>query len=137
MADLIFCLTFLRLQVSLEERPVQHGIASGTTSANKDIFRGQHDEDLLFNSTRRLHADVEEGAATLETLAGPLRVVDNYRHLGCRVDCTRTQNTELATQAATAALGHSLFADGAIPTRVRTNVARSTVHNRLLQQAGQ
>ena len=53
MADLIFCLAFLWLQVSLEERLAQHGIASTTASARKGIFSGQHDEDhtSLFNPT--------------------------------------------------------------------------------------
>ena len=53
MADLIFCLAFLRVRVSLEERLAQHGIASTTASARKDIIGGQHDEDLtsLFNPT--------------------------------------------------------------------------------------
>ena len=147
MADLIFCLAFLRLQVSLEERPAQHGIASTMASAGKGIFGGQHDEDLgsLFNPTfmddlavlvegntersarrtpshvsvgkteaivlirgdkakemkRRLYAEVEEGAAKLETPAGPLRLVGNHRHLGCRVDCIRTQSAELALGAFT------------------------------------
>ena len=60
---------------------------------------------------RRMFAEGEEDAAILETPAGPLRVVGSYRHLGCRVDCTRTQNAELAarrssTQAAAVALGH-------------------------------
>ena len=32
---------------------------------------------------RSLYAEGEEGAATLETPAGPLRVVGNCRHLGC------------------------------------------------------
>ena len=53
MADLIFCLAFLRFQVSLEERLAQHGIASTTASARKGIFGGQHDKDLtsLFSPT--------------------------------------------------------------------------------------
>ena len=72
---------------------------------------------------------------------GPLRVLGSYRHLGCRVDCTRTQNAELAArrssaQAAAVALGHSVLKDRAIPTKVRTCVARSTIHSRLLHQAG-
>ena len=87
---------------------------------------------------RSLYAEGEEGAATLETLAGPLRVVCNYRHLDCRVGCTRSQNVELAVRRCTAqttiaALRPTLLGDRAIPTRVRTNVARSTVHKRLLR----
>ena len=42
VADLIFCLAFLRLQVSLEARLAQHGITSVTASARKGIFGGQH-----------------------------------------------------------------------------------------------
>ena len=49
------------------------------------------------------------------------------------IDCTRTQNVEPAARA----LGSPLLGGRAIPTRVRTNVAKSTVHNRLLHQAGQ
>ena len=51
MADLIFCLGFLRLQVTLEERLTQRGIVSVTASARKGIFGGQHEEDCtsLFN----------------------------------------------------------------------------------------
>ena len=87
---------------------------------------------------RRMFA---EGAAILETPAGPLRVVGSYRHLGCRVDCTRTQNAELAArrssaQTAAVALGYSVLGDRAVPTKVRTCVARSTIHSRLLHQAG-
>ena len=90
---------------------------------------------------RRILAEGEEDAAILETPAGPLRVLGSYRHLGCRVDCTRTQNAELAArrssaQAAAVALGHSFLGDQAIPTKVRTCVARSTIHSRLLHQAG-
>ena len=51
---------------------------------------------------RRLYAEGEQGAAILETPAGPLRVVGNYCYLGCRVDCTRTQNAELAARRSTA-----------------------------------
>ena len=88
-----------------------------------------------------MFAEGEEDAAILETPAGPLRVVGSYRHLGCRVDCTRTQNAELAArrssaQAAAVAQGHSVLGDRAIPTKVRTCVARSTIHSRLLHQAG-
>ena len=52
-ADVVFCLAFLRLQVSLEERLARHGIASTTASAHKGISGGHHDEDLtsLFNPT--------------------------------------------------------------------------------------
>ena len=47
-----------------------------------------------------------------------------------------TQNAELAArrssaQAAAVALGHSVLGDQAIPTKVRTCVARSTIHSRL------
>ena len=45
---------------------------------------------------RRMFAEGEEDTAMLETPAGPLRVVGSNRHLGCRVDCTRTQNAGLA-----------------------------------------
>ena len=90
---------------------------------------------------RRMFAEGGEDAAILETPAGPLRVVGSYRHLFCRVDCTHTQNAELAArrssaQAATVALAHSVLGDWAIPTKVRTCVARSTIHSRLLHQAG-
>ena len=83
----------------------------------------------------------EEDAAILETPGGPLHVVGSYRHLGCRVDCTRTQNAELAArrssaQAAAVAVGYSVLGDRAIPTKVRTCVARSTIHSRPLHQAG-
>ena len=55
--------------------------------------------------------------------------------------CTRTQNAELAAsrssaQTAAIALGHSVLGDRAIPTKVRTCVARSTIHSRLLHHAG-
>ena len=86
-------------------------------------------------------AEGEEDAAILETPAGPLRVVGSCRHLGCRVGCTRTQNAELAArrssaQAAAVCLGYSVLRDRAIPTKVRTCVARSTIHSKLLHQAG-
>ena len=53
---------------------------------------------------RCMFAEGEEDAAILETPAGPLRVVGSYRHLGCRVDCTRTQNAELAARRSAVAL---------------------------------
>ena len=88
-----------------------------------------------------MFAEGGEDPAILETPAGPLRVVGSYRHLGCRVDCTRKQNAELAAmrstaQATTVALGHTVLGDRAIPTKVGTCVARSTIHSRLLHQAG-
>ena len=48
MADLIFCLAFLRLQMTLEERLSRRGIVNV-----KGIFGGQHEEDCtsLFNPT--------------------------------------------------------------------------------------
>ena len=51
---------------------------------------------------RRMFAEGGEDAAILETPAGLLRVVGSYRHLGCRVDCTRTQNAELAARRSSA-----------------------------------
>ena len=182
MADLIFCLAFLRLQMTLEGRLTQRGIVNVTASACKGIFDGQHEEDCtsLFNPTfmddlvvlvegdspeqmwaklssalqtvkevcqenaltlnmsagkteaivllqgkqakemkRRMFAEGEEDAAILETPTGPLRVVGSYRHFGCRVDCTRTQNAELAARrssarAAAVALGHSVLGEWAI-----------------------
>ena len=198
MADLIFCLAFLRLQMTLEERLSRRGIVNVTASARKGIFGGQHEEDCtsLFNPTfmddlavlvegdtpeqmlaklasalltvkevcqenaltlnmsagkteaivllqgkqakemkRCMFAEGEEDAAILETPAGPLRVVGCYRHLGCRVDGTRTQNAELAAKEILS-LGYSVLGDRAIPTNVRTCVARSTIHSRLLHQAG-
>ena len=160
-------LTFLRLQVSLEERLAQHGIAIATASARKGIFGGQHDEDLLDptfmddlavlvegntsetmldklstalqvvkevceenaltlnmsagkteaivliqndkpkEAKRRLYVEVEDCAATLETPAGPFRVVDNYHHLGCRVDCTRNPEHGISGQTLYGSGSHS------------------------------
>ena len=53
MADLIFCLAYLRLQMTLEERLTRREIVNVTASARKGIFGGQHEEDctLLFNPT--------------------------------------------------------------------------------------
>ena len=138
MADLIFCLAFPRLQMTLEERLTRRGIVNVTASARKGIFDGQHEGGLyvapqshvhgrlgglggegharkdvaMLSSTpqtmkevcqenaltlnmsagkteaivliqgkqakevkRRMFADGEEDAATLETPAGPLRTV--------------------------------------------------------------
>ena len=51
MADLIFCLAFLRLQITLEERLTRRGIVSVTASTCKGILGRQHEEDCtsLFN----------------------------------------------------------------------------------------
>ena len=53
MADLIFCLAFLRLQMTLEERLTQRGIVNVTASARKGIFDGKHEEGCtsLLNPT--------------------------------------------------------------------------------------
>ena len=53
MADLIFCLAFLRLHMTLEERLSRRGIVNVSASARKGIFGGQHEEDCtsLFNPT--------------------------------------------------------------------------------------
>ena len=53
MADLIFSLAFLRLQMTLEDRLTRRGIVNVTASARKGIFGGQHEEDCTspFNPT--------------------------------------------------------------------------------------
>ena len=53
MADLIFCIAFLRFQMTLEERLTRRGIVNVTASARKGIFDRQHEEDCTspFNPT--------------------------------------------------------------------------------------
>ena len=119
-----------------QENALTLNMSAGKTEAIV-LIQGKQAKEVK----RRMFAEGEEDAAILETPAGPLRVVGNFRHLGCRVDCTRTQNAELAArrssaQAAAVALEHSVLEDRAIPTKVRTCVARSTIHSRLLHQAG-
>ena len=71
MADLIFCLASLRLQLSLEERLAQRGIVSVTASARKGIFDGQHEEDCtpLFNPTFKDDLTTSAGLASASWVA--------------------------------------------------------------------
>ena len=119
-----------------QENALALNMSAGKTEATVHL-QGKQAKEMK----RCLFAEGEEDAAILETRAEPLRVMGSHCHLGCRVDCTRTQNAELAArrssaQAAAVALGHSVLGDRAIPMKVRTCVARSTIHNRPLHQAG-
>ena len=88
-----------------------------------------------------MFAEGDEDAAILETPAGPAPCGGQLPSLGLPSRLYPHQNAGLAArrstaQAATVALGHSVLEDWAIPTKVRTCVARSTIHSRLLHQAG-
>ena len=88
---------------------------------------------------RRLYAEVEEGAAILETPAAASRGgqlpspgvpsrLHPYPERGVGGQTLHSSGNHS---------GLSVLCDQAIPTRVRTDVAKLTVHNRLLHQAGQ